>query len=54
VVGCVGVISWVCHCCCRYGRWECLLGRWQVVCETHVEPVALLGAKVVEYGLDLA
>jgi hypothetical protein len=31
-----------------------LLCCWQVVCETHVEPVALLRAKVVEYGLDLA
>jgi hypothetical protein len=36
------------------GGEGCLLGRRQIVCQTHVEPVALLRAKVVEYGLDLA
>lgn len=32
----------------------CVLCCWEVVCQTHVEPVALLGAEVVEDGLDLS
>ena len=31
-----------------------VLSRRQVVCQAHVEPVALLRAKVVEDGLDLS
>lgn len=27
---------------------------WQVVCQAHVEPVALLRAEVIEDGLDLS
>ena len=31
-----------------------VLGRRQVVCQTHVEPVALLRTKIIEDGLDLS
>jgi hypothetical protein len=36
-----GVASW------------CLLCCWEVVCQAHVESVALLRAEVIEDGLDL-
>lgn len=34
--------------------WWYVLCGWQVVCQTNVEPVAVLRAEVVEDGLDLA
>lgn len=33
---------------------SCVLCCWQVVCQAHVEPVALLRAEVIEDGLDLS